>query len=100
MENVLQSCQKERLGRILWANIDGVARNVMPLINAVNGDVATGVRIVAIEEWERCQERLHALYDLLLDLESRTVECSQAQIAGRLRAIIQRHDEKDATTAS
>jgi hypothetical protein len=91
MTLTLLDCQKERIGRLIWANIDGVAKNVMPVLTALNADVATGVKVVAHDEWERCQDRLRVLHTLLADLESRTVEYSQEQIVGRLRALL-RHD--------
>jgi hypothetical protein len=87
MTVTLSECQKERIGRIIWANVDGVAKNVMPLLSALNADVATGVKIVAREEWEWCQGRLRSLLDLIADLEAKSADCAQEQFVERLRAL-------------
>lgn len=42
--------QRERLGHLIWAHVDGVAENVEHLIRAINADSLTGIRIVAADE--------------------------------------------------
>ena len=80
--------QKERIGRLIWTSIDGVAKYVMPVLIALNADTATGIRIVAHEEWARCLDWLQTLQPLLAELESKTVEYSRDRIIGRMRKIL------------
>jgi BMFP domain-containing protein YqiC len=47
--------QRERIGHLIWAHIDGVAANVDAVIRAINADALCGIRIVASEEWDRCR---------------------------------------------
>ena len=87
MALTLRECHKERAGRIIWANVDGVAKNVMPLLLALNDDVATGVKVVARDEWKWCQDRLRSRHDLIAPLEAKTSDSAQEQVLERLRAL-------------
>ncbi len=86
----LLDTQKERIGRLLWEHIDGVARNVMPVINALNNDPASGIRVVSREEWERCLARLHELQQVVGELERRAVDFGREQLPSGVRPSLKR----------
>lgn len=90
MTLTLLDWQKERLGRLIWSHIDGVASNVMPLLTAINQDVTHNVMVVARDEWERCQSSFIALQAAIETLESRLHDLSPDQVLTLLQSLKRR----------
>jgi hypothetical protein len=86
----LLDSQKERIGRLLWEHIDGVARNVMPVLNALNADPGTGIRVVSREEWDRCRARIHELQRAVAELERMALEFGRDQLPNRATPSLKR----------
>ena len=86
----LLDAQKERIGRLLWEHIDGVARNVMPVINALNNDPTAGIRVVSREEWERCLTRIHDLQQAVSELERKALDFGREQLPSGVRPSLKR----------
>lgn len=59
---------------------------MMLVLATLYAEVASGVKVVAREERERCRELLATMHELLAALEARTSECSHDHIVSRLRA--------------
>ena len=91
MTLMLTEEQRKRLGRMIWQHVDGVAKNVHPLISAINAEPLTGIKVVAVDEWDRAMLNFHALQDLVHELEGRATSAAgdaMAPIAKRLQAIL------------
>lgn len=73
------------LGKLIWKNIDGVAENVNRLMEAINSDPHSAVRVVGAREWERVAETLQTLRDLLKKLEASTSQDTVEQAVAQLR---------------
>jgi len=77
--------QRERLGKLIWQHVDGVTRNVNQLIGAINADPMVGIKVVAVDEWEKCVSALHTLQDLARQLEEKASDLSVEHLLPRLR---------------
>jgi hypothetical protein len=91
MTLVLTEEQRKRLGRMIWQHVDGVAKNVQPLISAINAEPLTGIRVVAVDEWDKAMLKLHALQVLVHELEGKATSAAGdaiAPVARRLQAIL------------
>ena len=79
--------QRERVGKLIWTHVDGVAENVEYLIRAVNTDSMVGIRIVATDEWERCVRAAKQLQVLRHYLEQHAPKDLATTILPRLRTM-------------
>lgn len=86
----LLDAQKERIGRLVWEHIDGVAKNVMPMLNAINNDALSGIMVVSREEWDRCLERIQDLQRTVTQLERRAMSHGRDQLSDGVRKVISR----------
>lgn len=90
MTITLLESQKERIGRLVWENIDGVARNVMPMLQALNNDPTSGIRVVTRDEWDRCLERIHELQRTVTQLEQRAADYTREHVSEPVRKALAR----------
>jgi hypothetical protein len=77
--------QRERVGKLIWTHVDGVAENVESLIRAINADSLSGIRIVATDEWEKCLRAAKSLQQLLQFLEDQAPKDLQAAMKSKLK---------------
>ena len=91
----LTDSQRFYLGKLIWTHIDGVAENVNGLIGAINRDVHSGVRVVATHEWERASAALHALQELVPQLEQWPAHFTIDHVLIQLRGVIEAHESHD-----
>lgn len=77
--------QRYYLGKLIWRNIDGVAENVNRLMEAINSDPHSAVRVVGVHKWERAAEVLQALRDLVGKLEASASQATVEQAVAQLR---------------
>lgn len=79
--------QRERIGKLIWAHVDGVAENVEHLIRAINTDSLAGIRVVAADEWDRCQRAAKQLQTLLLAMEDHATREIMDSMRSRLHSL-------------